>query len=393
MIASNSERVRLRIVYIEKDPDTAVDFIRAFGNAVSIVPFEDYKSAISWIGEGNETDLVIINEQPRGFEFLEAIRASPFHEELPVLVLTSYLTEWAKQKALELHAIDVFETDTELETLRHRLDYLTRKKAYIISRSNAAESTFFKVSIPWWKRSLDILVSFSALLLLSPILVIVSILIWLDSPGAIFYRSKRVGTGYHVFDMFKFRSMRIGADKDISKLASKNLYGTSMTQADPTVRCAECLAAGYDCRRPLALANDLVCEQEYIRFKKEQATFMKFREDPRITRLGGFLRNSSIDEIPQLFNILIGDMSLVGNRPLPLYEAEKLTTPEYIKRFAGPAGLTGLWQVKKRGKGQARMSDKERINLDIEYAENFSLTLDVRIILQTFTALWQKENV
>ena len=120
---------------------------------------------------------------------------------------------------------------------------------------------------------------------------------------------------------------------------------------------------------------------------------MKFRNDPRITRLGTFLRNSSIDELPQLVNILVGDMSLVGNRPLPLYEAEKLTVREYVRRFAGPAGLTGLWQIKKRAKGQGPMSDQERTLLDIEYASTFSFKTDMYILWRTFFSLWQQENV
>lgn len=82
------------------------------------------------------------------------------------------------------------------------------------------------------------------------------------------------------------------------------------------------------------------------------------KNDPRVTKLGNFLRNSSIDELPQLFNVVKGDMSIVGNRPLPLYEAEQLTTNEWSMRFLGPAGITGLWQIIKRGKSD--MSDRER---------------------------------
>lgn len=121
------------------------------------------------------------------------------------------------------------------------------------------------------------------------------------------------------------------------------------------------------------------------------ASFVKIKNDPRITRLGAFLRSSSIDELPQFFNILKGDMSIVGNRPLPVYEAEMLTSNEWAMRFLGPAGLTGLWQVTKRGKDD--MSERERKKLDNFYAQNYSLLLDLKIILGTIPALFQKEKV
>ena len=103
------------------------------------------------------------------------------------------------------------------------------------------------------------------------------------------------------------------------------------------------------------------------------------------------MRNTSIDELPQLLNILKGDMSIVGNRPLPLYEGEKLTTDQSVQRFLAPAGLTGLWQVNKRGKG--KMSNEERADLDNRYAEEWSLWLDVKLIFRTLGVFIQKENV
>ena len=119
---------------------------------------------------------------------------------------------------------------------------------------------------------------------------------------------------------------------------------------------------------------------------------MKFVNDPRITKVGKIIRKYSIDELPQLFNILKGDMSVVGNRPLPLYEAEQLTSDQYIDRFLGPAGLTGLWQVEKRG-NDGKLSAEERKLLDIYYAKKYSFWLDIKIIFKTFTAFIQKENV
>jgi lipopolysaccharide/colanic/teichoic acid biosynthesis glycosyltransferase len=107
--------------------------------------------------------------------------------------------------------------------------------------------------------------------------------------------------------------------------------------------------------------------------------------------VGAFLRNTSLDELPQLFNVLWGDMSLVGNRPLPLYEAATLTTDEWAARFLAPAGITGLWQIKKRGHNE--MSVEERINLDITYSQKYSFMYDLWIMANTPFALIQKSNV
>lgn len=138
------------------------------------------------------------------------------------------------------------------------------------------------------------------------------------------------------------------------------------------------------------LAN-LKSRNQYASLDKNMPVFFKIRNDPRITRFGKFLRNTSLDELPQLLNVLKGDMSLVGNRPLPLYEAKTLTTDHHAERFNAPAGITGLWQISKRG--QKEMSVEERIALDIDYARRNSFVHDLQIILKTPKALMQKDNV
>ena len=115
-------------------------------------------------------------------------------------------------------------------------------------------------------------------------------------------------------------------------------------------------------------------------------------DEIRLTAFGRSLRATSLDELPEVFNILKGDMSVVGNRPLPIYEAEQLTSDNYIERFMAPSGLTGLWQVEKRGNGGS-LSPEERKQLDIKYARTFSFSLDMKIIIRTFTAFIQEENV
>ena len=120
-------------------------------------------------------------------------------------------------------------------------------------------------------------------------------------------------------------------------------------------------------------------------------SFVKLDNDPRITFFGKFLRNPVWDELPQLYNVLKGDMSIVGNRPLPLYEAEQLTTDLWARRFLAPAGITGFWQVTRRGR--ANMSEQERKRLDVAYAIIASFWNDIKIMFQTVPALFQRKSV
>jgi lipopolysaccharide/colanic/teichoic acid biosynthesis glycosyltransferase len=149
----------------------------------------------------------------------------------------------------------------------------------------------------------------------------------------------------------------------------------------------------------LLFGDDIeINEQDHIQKQKikQESAFVKFENDPRITKVGKIIRKLSIDELPQLINVLKGDMSIVGNRPLPLYEAELLTTDDWTDRFNGPAGITGLWQVEARGK-TSKMSPEERKQLDNKYVEiansKFSFWKDIWIIIRTFKAVFQKENV
>lgn len=199
------------------------------------------------------------------------------------------------------------------------------------------------------KRVFDIVFSCLALLLLIPLFLIIAALIKLESEGPVLYISKRAGAGYRVFDFYKFRTMRQGADQQLLQLLALNQYGPGLS------------------------------------------SFVKISRDPRVTWVGAFLRKTSLDELPQFINVLKGDMSIVGNRPLPLYEAEILADDKNARRFLAPAGITGLWQVNKRGKKY--MSDTERKELDVSYAVNRDRWTDFKILFKTIPAMWQKEAV
>jgi lipopolysaccharide/colanic/teichoic acid biosynthesis glycosyltransferase len=250
---------------------------------------------------------------------------------------------------------------------------------------------------PLGKRVFDVFFAGLALLLLSPVFLVVIIALKLESKGPVFYYSPRIGTGYRTFKFYKFRSMYVNADKKLKDLKHLNQYTAAAAPAATNTGgelCDECRLMGTKCQFPLHADNHAWCEKQYLFSKKAQAgsAFIKLKNDPRITKVGKILRNTSIDELPQLWNVIIGDMSIVGNRPLPLYEAEKLTTDKYALRFLAPAGITGLWQVEKRGKA-GEMSEDERLMLDNAYAKNYSVWYDIKLILRTIPALLQKENV
>ncbi|MEL7192247.1 MAG: sugar transferase [Bacteroidota bacterium] len=242
-----------------------------------------------------------------------------------------------------------------------------------------------KGKIPLGKRLFDIAVAGSILLALSPFLLLVILAIKLESKGPIFYISKRVGTGYKVFNFYKFRSMRVNADKMLDKVKHLNNYQEAHQEHKKKPK--------RNLSSPVLIGDDTVLTEEIHAWNEEQdgSTFLKIKNDPRITRIGKFIRNTSIDELPQLLNVLKGDMSIVGNRPLPLYEAEQLTTDDYIERFMAPAGITGLWQVTDRGKADAE--EDSRKMLDIEYARHYSMWMDLKILLMTLPALLQQDDV
>jgi lipopolysaccharide/colanic/teichoic acid biosynthesis glycosyltransferase len=282
------------------------------------------------------------------FRFLTQINTEASLKELPLIVYTNSSGRCDSQALLKLGIDDCFELPLDWDRLKSRINFLHSFKPKIINQSVEREE-LSGYKIPLNKRIFDIVCSGAILLLASPLLAIIALAIKFTSKGAIIYKSQRVGTGYLVFDFLKFRSMYPDADQRLEELKHLNQY------------------------------------------KDGDSTFVKFKNDPRITPIGRIIRKTSLDELPQLINVLKGDMSLVGNRPLPLYEAELLTKDNWAKRFLAPAGITGLWQVSKRGKDD--MSTEERIDLDCEYADKYSLWYDIKLIAKTFPAMIQHEDV
>jgi exopolysaccharide biosynthesis polyprenyl glycosylphosphotransferase len=188
------------------------------------------------------------------------------------------------------------------------------------------------------KRILDVAVAAALLAVLSPFLFVVALVVRLTSRGAAIFRQERAGMNGRVFTLYKFRTMVEGAERDRDKLESKN---------------------------------------------EMEGPVFKIKEDPRVTGLGRVLRRTSIDELPQLWNVVKGDMSLVGPRPLPLYEVEKFE-PWQRRRMSMRPGITCLWQVSGRSRV---ISFADWMKLDLEYVDRWSLALDLQILLRTVPAV------
>jgi lipopolysaccharide/colanic/teichoic acid biosynthesis glycosyltransferase len=287
-------------------------------------------------------------EEGSAYSLFDNIQSSPSLRKIPFIVISKNKNQINKIKAIKRGFDDLYCEPFTAEDLHNRIIFLEQFKQ---EKERLIQENFkkFENKIPLAKRVFDIVIAGFLLIMFCPVIILISLLIKLESRGPIFYVSQRVGTGYNIFNFYKFRSMRYGADLELKKLMHMNQYS------------------------------------------KGKASFIKMKNDPRVTRLGKFLRKTSLDELPQLINVLKGDMSIVGNRPLPLYEAERLTKDIWAKRFLAPAGITGLWQVRRRNNPE--LTEEERMELDIQYAENYSLALDIKIFLKTIPAILQKETV
>jgi lipopolysaccharide/colanic/teichoic acid biosynthesis glycosyltransferase len=294
------------------------------------------------------------------------------------------------KKAISFGIDEVLDQNTSLEEVMPRLKFLLLLKK--TSNSKEQEKNESK-KVELSKRIFDVVVASSALILLSPILIITAIALKFESKDPLFYASKRVGSHYQIFNFYKFRSMVVGAENKLNNMKSLNQYATTKKTIKLDDKCNECNQQGQPCSPMLFVDQIKVCEKHYqkVKLSEEAGTFIKIKDDPRITKIGKFIRNTSIDELPQLINVLKGDMSIVGNRPLPLYEAELLTSDRWADRFSAPAGITGLWQVEKRGSGS--MSEEERKQLDNRYAQKRSFLFDITLLIKTVPALFQSENV
>jgi lipopolysaccharide/colanic/teichoic acid biosynthesis glycosyltransferase len=331
-----------------------------------------------------------------------------------IVLITESISPEERKTYIECGVNDTIKKGATVTELNKKILFISEREN-ILFDDEAPKYGILKFKIPVWKRLFDIVFSCLAIIILSPVFILTAIAIRLESKGPILFKSKRVGTNYTIFEFLKFRSMYVDAEQQLQDLSKdRNQYAGAASPNDESQEVKSTITAPLGEQAELDMINMglesdmmisdeeimlvgddyVVAESDFNKKKEEEINnaFVKIENDPRVTKVGRFIRKYSIDELPQLFNILKGDMSIVGNRPLPLYEAEKLTADSSIDRFMAPAGLTGLWQVEERGRG-GMMSAEERKQLDITYGQTYNFMLDMKIIFRTLTAFVQKENV
>jgi lipopolysaccharide/colanic/teichoic acid biosynthesis glycosyltransferase len=395
----------LNILYIGASPDY---FNPNLDDTKTVTALENSIQAVKYLESDQKPDAIICDYNlpgNNGIFLYDWIRAQKKYDTIPFILLSKEFSADVYKKAFKKRIDDFYVPSvTDPKDILNRINYLCLYKEPVVKAAlpKANEEAY---KMPLSKRIFDIFVASSVLLVASPFLLLIILAIRLESKGKVYYISKRVGR--KTFDFYKLRSMRTGSDELLKKLAAeKNQYKKeeSKTADSPLdIPCPKCsaLPEGESCSPMMYLDTHEICDYWYNVQKREAAknnsTFVKIVDDPRITKVGKFIRNTSIDELPQLINVLKGDMSIVGNRPLPVYEAEMLTAGDLSKRFLAPPGITGLWQVELRGKG-GQMSEEERMRLDNEYADhfkgdNYSFWYDIKLILRTIPALLQSDTV
>lgn len=396
------------IVYLGKNPNTRDKLKYVPGQIVRMT--STYKDAAKLCVPRVKNEHFIVFFE-RGVKSEDITSITYLKKKCPglyIILLTNTLSNEERLTYQKCGINDTLNRDSSVTEINKKIQFITSREN-ILFDDKASGKNILHFKIPIWKRTFDIVFSLIALIILSPVFIITAIAIKLESEGPVMFKSKRVGTNYTVFDFLKFRSMFVDADKRLKELSkTQNQYSEKIEEQivpvghfdanmDDNITVSDDLAAEMlisDDEVMLVGDDFVVSETSFNKQKTEDINnaFVKIENDPRITKVGHFIRKYSIDELPQLVNILKGDMSVVGNRPLPLYEAEKLTSDDSIDRFMAPAGLTGLWQVEKRG-DSGKLSAEERKQLDITYGQTYNFILDMKIIFKTLTAFIQKDDV
>ena len=324
------------IVYLGKNPSTRDKLKYVPGQIVRMT--STYKDAAKLCVPRvkNEHFIVFFERGVRSEDITSIKYLKKKCPNLYIILLTDTLSDEERLTYQKCGINDTLNIESSVTEINRKVQFISTREN-ILFDDKASDKNILHFKIPLWKRAFDIIFSSIAIIILSPVFIITAIAIKLESNGPVMFKSKRVGTNYTVFDFLKFRSMYIDADKKLKELSrTQNQYSDKQEESpmqvghfdakfDDTLMTDEELMAAemlISDEEVMLVGDDfLVSETDFSKQKEEDINnaFVKIENDPRITKVGRFIRKYSIDELPQLFNILKGDMSIVGNRPLPLY--------------------------------------------------------------------------
>lgn len=310
--------------------------------------------------------------------------------QIPFVILLDKIKNSDRLFAMKEGVSEIFSKPINKNDLIVRLPYLIDNYTCI----NMVNTAAVGYKLPLTKRIFDVLFSGLTLIIFSPIFLIIAIMVKGYSKGPIFIFSLRVGSGYSVFKLYRFRYKYAETKKNINEFGAPNNYVaeslSTITQGG-LVRdlCNDCALAGSACLNPLFEDKRINCGKLYLQRKENKpgvSLIDRYKKPADITGWS-LIQTIILDKMPQMWNVFIGDISMVGNRPLPLHEAEKITTDKYAQRFLAPAGFTGLWHRTKNGKN--KITENDKLALDNDYAIAHSFKNDVIIILKNLPALFE----
>jgi lipopolysaccharide/colanic/teichoic acid biosynthesis glycosyltransferase len=351
--------VKLKILHIGADPEFNSP-VKLENFSAEIISVDNVFMVSQWINANGLPDGIVCDMKlpaDDAFVFFDFwIGHFDSETKIPFIILDDEKNKKNVEKAIQLKIDDVYTKPIDAETLINRI--LSLKKIKPLSNSGSIiKSVPTNYQITFFKRLFDLLFASLGLIITSPVLVILALAIKIESKGKIYSISKRVGTGYRVFDLYNLRTRYSDTDKRFHDLSHINQY---LKEAHPN----------------------------YAERHQEN--------DPRLTRVGFIIHKTGIDRWLQLINVIKGDLTLVGNRPIRMYEAEMLRIVDWNDRIQGPAGLTGLWKIKSH-KNYKTLSTEDRKLLDNKYyriaRRKYPFWKDLLIILRTVPAIFQKKNV
>ena len=381
------------LLYIGKSKS----FLTQFGKLedVQLIYAKDHKDAITiCINLKARENIIILYEQGNLKEDVENITLfrKKFYQGYVVLV-TGGLKKEESAAYLKSGINDTISPNISKEELIQKID-LINKRQELLYISNRKKKVVKRFILPRWKRFFDITFAGIALIVLSPVFLIISLAIRLESKGPVIYKAKRVGTNYNIFDFLKFRSMYNNADKHLKELTDLNQYKSEDDTATEPKGFSDDDLDGFLIGDDgvILVSDDFIIPEEVFASKRnseQDQPFVKIEKDPRVTRVGRFLRKYSLDELPQLINIVKGEMSIIGPRPALWNQYDLIEEREKYGANDILPGLTGWAQIH----GRDELDIPEKAKLDGYYVDNLSFGLDVKCFFGTILSVLRSDGV